>query len=61
MRAIIVNMAKIHKHLVKEISDVLKSRVVLNNRKTIYIFKLESKKVPQREIYNMKNFLKQVH
>ena len=55
-------MAKMHKPLVKkEISYVLSSRIVLNDWKTIYVFKLERKEVLLREIYNMKNFLKQVN
>ena len=62
LRAIILNMAKIHKPLVKkETSDLLSSRIVLNDWKTIYAFKLECKKVILHGIYNMKNFLIQVN
>ena len=45
LKGIIFNMAKIHKLLVKkEISDVLSSRIVLDDWKTIYIFRLQCKK-----------------
>ena len=62
MRVIIFNTAKIHKPSVKkETSYVLSSRIVLNDWKTIYVFKLERKKMLLCEIYNMKNLLKQVN
>ena len=55
-------MAKIHKPLVKkETSDVLSSRIVLSDSKTIYVFKLECKKALLHEIYNMETFLRQVN
>ena len=55
-------MVKIHKPLVKkETSDVLSSRIVLNDWETIYEFKLEGKKALLQKIYNMKNFSKQVN
>ena len=62
MRVIIFNTAKINKPSVKkETSYVLSSRIVLNDWKTIYVFKLERKKMLLCEIYNMKNLLKQVN
>ena len=46
IEAIILNMAKTHKPLVKkETSDLLISGIVLNVSKTIYVFKLERKTV----------------
>ena len=62
LRAIILNMGKLHKPLVKkETSDLLSSIIVLNDLKTIYAFKVECKNVLLCEIYNMKNFLIQVN
>ena len=62
LRAIIPNMRKKPKPLMKkETSDVLSSRIILNEWKTIYAFKLKCKKVLLGEMYDMKNFLKQVN
>lgn len=56
LRAIILK-AKIRKPLlIKYASDVLSSRTVLNDRKTIYVFERELKNTLFHEVYNMKTF-----
>ena len=60
LRMVIIYIAKIHKTLVKkETSDVLSCKVVLNDWKIIYVFKLERKSVLFHDMYSMKNFLKE--
>lgn len=60
LRMIILYIAKMHKALVKkETFDILSRKVVLNDWKIIYIFKLECKSVLFHDMYSMKNFLKE--
>ena len=60
-RTIILNIAEIHKILVKKLtSDVLIFKIVLKDWKIITVSNIERKYEPCREINKIKRFLKQV-
>ena len=62
--AVILDMVKIPKPLVKkETSDVLSSRIILNDWNTMYLFKLKRTEVMLRETRNIhyETFIKQVN
>ena len=60
-RMMILDIAKIHKSLVKKLtSDLLIFKIVLKDLKIITVSNIERKYEPFREINSIKCFLKQV-